>query len=300
MANAAEKAFRKFDTNKDGMISVAELKAGLETVLKTELNEKRVQQLMNDFDTSGDGSLQLDEFVGVDKFRNRLELLSQEEKRLAGEAQKLALKEKEEAALLQARMDILNDKEPTNSDKVLSILPYLFPLMDGLQYGRFLLGGEGAESNPFVLVLGLLYTLYRTIPFSGFIAYLALNFLGGNLNINRLVRYNMQQAIFIDIALFFPGLITGILGLMLGGAGVQLPPAVTELGTDAIFASLLVALGYCVVSSILGTAPNKLPLISKAVDNRMPTVDMFDIDSDGNVFVKPREENDGDDDSEKK
>ena len=300
MADAAEKAFRKFDTNKDGEISVAELKAGLESALKTDLSENRVQQLMKDFDTSGDGALQLDEFVGVDKFRNRLELLSQEEKRLAAEAQKLAIKEKEEAALLQARRDILNDKEPTNADKVFSILPYLFPLMDGLQYGRFLLGADGAESNPFVVALALLYTLYRTIPFSGFIAFFVLNFLGGNPSINRLVRYNMQQAIFIDIALFFPGLITGILGLMLGGAGVKLPSAITELGTDAIFASLLLALGYCVVSSILGMTPNKLPLISKAVDDRMPTVDMFDIDSDGNIFAKPREESNDDDDSKQK
>ena len=34
LADAAEKAFRKFDTNQDGEISFAELKAGLEKVLK--------------------------------------------------------------------------------------------------------------------------------------------------------------------------------------------------------------------------------------------------------------------------
>lgn len=177
LADAAEKAFRSFDTNQDGEISVTELKAGLEKVLKTELSDKRVEQLMKEFDASGDGLLQIDEFVGVDKFRNKLELLSQEEKRLAVEAKRTALAEEELAKLAQARLEILNDKEPTNSDKILSVLPYLFPLMDGLQYGRFLLASDGAESNPFVIVLAVIYGLYRSVPFSGFISFFALNFL---------------------------------------------------------------------------------------------------------------------------
>lgn len=290
LADAAEKAFRQFDTNQDGEISVQELKAGLEKALKIDLSDNRVNDLMKEFDASGDGSLQLEEFVGVDKFRNKLEALSREEKRLASEAKKTAMKEEEEAAKAIARLEILNEKEPTNSEKVLSILPYLFPLMDGLQYGRFLLGAEGAESNPFVVVLAVLYALYRTIPFSGFIAFFVLNFLGGNPGINRLIRYNMQQAIFIDIALFFPGLLSGVLGLVLGGAGVQLPAILTQVSTDAIFVSLLAVLGYCSVSSLLGISPNKIPLISQAVEDRMPTVDMFDVDSEGNIMPIRREE----------
>ena len=205
----------------EGSTKTMTVKAGLEKSLKVELSDKRVAELMKEFDASGDGALQIDEFVGVDKFRNRLEALSREEKRLAVEAKKMAQKEAEVADLFQAKMKILNDGKPTNLDKVLSVLPYLLPLMDGLQYGRFLLGAEGAEANPFVAVLAVLYGLYRAIPFSGFIAYFGLNFLGGNPSINRLVRYNMQQAIYIDIALFFPGLLTAVLGFILGGATVM-------------------------------------------------------------------------------
>ena len=115
LADAAETAFRQFDTNKDGEISVTELKAGLEKALKTNFSEQRVQELMKEFDASGDGALQLDEFVvvGVDKFRNKLEEFSREEKRLASEAKKLAQKEKEIAAKLEAKAAILNDKPPT-------------------------------------------------------------------------------------------------------------------------------------------------------------------------------------------
>jgi len=299
MADAAEKAFREFDTNKDGEISITELKAGLEKVLKKELSDKRVEDLMREFDDSGDGALQLDEFVGVDRFRNKLEEFSREEKRLASEAQKLALREEEIAKMLEAKAAILNDNKPTTGDKVVSLLPYLFPLMDGLQYGRFLLAADGAESNPFVIATAILYALYRSVPFSGFIAFFVLNFLGGNPGINRLVRYNMQQAIFIDIALFFPGLLSGLVGIAAGGAGLQIPTIISQLSTDAIFVSLLAVLGYCSVSSLAGIEPNKIPLISKAVDDRMPTIDMFDIDAEGRITAAPREEDDKKDDDKK-
>jgi len=198
-------------------------------------------------------------------------------------------KEEEAAALAQARLDILNDREPTVSDRAFSILPYLFPLLDGLQYGRFLLGGEDG-SNPFIAALAIIYTLYRNVPFSGLIAFFALNFLSNNPSINRLVRFNMQQAIFVDIALFFPSLVTGLLGIVLGGMKTELPAAVVQLGTDGIFVTLLLALGYCTVSSVLGVTPDKLPIISNAVEKRMPSVDMFEIDSDGNILMKEREE----------
>jgi hypothetical protein len=127
-----------------------------------------------------------------------------------------------------------------------------------------------------------------------------LNFLQGNPKLNRLIRYNGQQAIFLDIALFFPGLLFGLSGLAAGKANIEIPEYVTQLSTDAIFVTLLAVLGYCTASSLLGVEPNKLPVISKAVGDRMPSVDMFDIDSEGNIFAKPRERDEKDDDDKKK
>ncbi|KAL3771625.1 hypothetical protein ACHAWO_009785 [Cyclotella atomus] len=285
MADAAQRAFEKFDLNNDGEISLEELKLGLEKELKTEISSKRVAELMKIFDTSGDGALQLSEMPPVEKFRNTLESLRREEKRLAEEAKKQQLQDKQAELLAAARLDFLNEKPATMTDRVVSILPYLFPLMDGLQYGRFLLSASD-DSNPFVLALAVLYSLYRSIPFSGFAAFFALNLLSGNPSLNRLVRYNMQQAIFIDIALFFPSLILGIGGLVVGGAGgAGLPPAVSEIFSDVMFGSLLLMLAYCAGSSLLGREPDGIPLISDAVKDRMPTIDMFD---DEGRFV-PRE-----------
>jgi hypothetical protein len=274
LAVAAEKAFRMFDTNKDGEISFEELKAGLEKALKTELPENRVKKLLEDFDTSGDGSLKINEFVSVEMFRNKLEALAREEKRLSSEATKSAQKEAEMAKLVEAKTAMINDKEPSQTDKVLSVLPYLFPLMDSLQFGRFLL--EGNAENPFVVVLAVLFSLYKAVPFSGFVAFLALNVLSSNPRLNRLVRFNMQQAIFVDIALFFPGLLAALFGLLGSQVGFQIPPGLGELGSDVIFGAMLLTIGYASVSSLLGVAPNKIPVISQAVEDRMPSADMFD------------------------
>ena len=76
--------------------------------------------------------------------------------------------------------------------------------------------------------------------------------------------------------MFFPGLLAALYGLIGQAAGFSLPPGVTEIGSDAMFATLLATIGYASISSLLGQAPNKIPFISEAVEARMPTVDMFD------------------------
>lgn len=290
MALVAERAFQKFDIDKDGKVSFEELKAGLEKEFKMELPEKRVQKLMAAFDKTGAGSLQLEEFVSLDRFKNRLDQLARDEKAMALEKEKEAKVEEDLSKFLQAQLDTINDRPPTPTDKIISILPYLFPLLDGIQYGRFLILDN--PDNIFSVILAVVFALYRSIPFGGLIAFFALSSLSGNPSINRLIRFNMQQAIFIDIALFFPSLIAALYSLIAGSAGLQLPASVSTIGSDVIFFSLLATIVYCSVSSLLGVVPNKLPLISSAVEQRVPSIDMFDVQG----RFKPRKK----DDSEKK
>lgn len=273
-ANVARIAFEKFDDNSDGKISLEELKSGLEASLKTEISQERVQKLMDKFDVSGDGYLQLEEMVSVDQFRNQLEAFSREEKRLAREAILEAQKEEEEAKVAEARLNILNEKEPTQNDKFLSILPYLFPLFDSIQFGRYFFI-DNAE-NPFLAIIGLAYAAYRSIPFSGFVAFIALNTLSNNPGLNKLIRFNMQQAIFLDIALFFPGLLGALVVGAGSSAGVQFPDAVLQGSSTAIFGVLVLTVVYAAISSLLGIKPDKIPIISEAVESRMPTIDSFD------------------------
>lgn len=257
------------------------------------MSDARVKHLLNEFDKSGDGVLSLNEFVPPDQFRNRLEILAQEERRLASEAQKKAKEEEEFAKLAETKLALINDREPTGTEKIVSLLPYFLPLMDGLQYGRFLLGDATADNaNPLLIGLALVYGIYRTVPLSGFMSFLALNILSGNPTLNRLIRFNMQQAIGIDIALFIPAFLYGLIGTILNANSISIPGVVLKLGADSIFITLVLALTYCAGSSLLGVTPDKLPLISESIKNRMPTVDMFTVDSDGNLQLKEQEEDD--------
>jgi hypothetical protein len=275
MADAAERAFQKFDTNQDGVVTLQELKAGLEKNLKMELPENRVKQLLADFDKSGDGQLQVEDFAGVEQFRNRLEALARDEKARSMEMAKAAKKEEEISKLMEAQMEMINDKPPTNTDKLVSVIPYLFPLLDSLQFAGFLVNAN--PENPLSGLVALLFTAYRSIPLGGLIAYFALNFLSGNPSINRLVRFNMRQAISLDIALFFPGFLAAISAFVGQGLGLQFPPAFGELGSDALLLTVFATIAYASISSLLGVTPDKIPLISKAVEDRMPSVmDMFD------------------------
>lgn len=296
-ANVARLAFEKFDYNSDGKISVDELKAGLEASMKTEISQERVQKLMDKFDVSGDGYLQLEEMVSVDQFRNQLEAFSREEKRLAQEASLEAKKQEEEAKKAESRMALLNDKEPTQSDKILSILPYLFPLFDSFQFGRYFFIDNA--DNLFLGLLGLLYAGYRSIPFSGFAAFIALNTLSNNPGLNKLIRFNMQQAIYLDIALFFPGLIGALIAGIGGAAGFQIPASVAQSGSTAIFGALVLAVTYASISSLLGVKPDMIPFISEAVESRMPTIDSFD-DQGRYIPRNQREEQEDKKDDEKK
>merc|ERR1711966_143567 len=194
--------------------------------------EDRVRRLMDDLDASGDGRLQPDEFICIGQFRNRLEAMADAERRQEMEARRAAQKEAEIAQLVESQLELINDKPPSGTDRIVSVLPYLLPLMDGLSYGKFFLAGHAA---------------------------------------NPLVRFNAQQAIYLDVALFLPGLVATLAGAASAGLGVAIPPGLGELGSAAVFAPLAVAVGYSAVSSLLGATPDKIPFLSEAVDRRVPS-----------------------------
>ena len=94
------------------------------------------------------------------------------------------------------------------------------------------------------------------------------------------------------IGMFIPAFLYGLIGTILNANSISIPEGVLELAADSIFITLVLALTYCAGSSLLGVTPDKLPLISESIKNRMPTVDMFTVDSDGNLQLKEQEEED--------
>ncbi|CAM9484369.1 unnamed protein product [Bubo scandiacus] len=56
-------AFREFDTNGDGQISMAELREALRKLLGQQLNYREVDEILKDVDLNGDGLVDFEEFV---------------------------------------------------------------------------------------------------------------------------------------------------------------------------------------------------------------------------------------------
>lgn len=298
-AEAIAEVFRSFDTNNDGEISLEEFKNGLREYLvdsKVDYTDQQLARVLRAFDNSGDGALQLEEFKGIDAFMKKLDELVVEEKDQAIQAQFEAREAAEQAKLEQAKIDaladILNDAPASGSDKIVSLIPYLFPLVDSIQYGIYMFSKE--EGNPIVSFVVTIYAIYQAIPFSGLFAFFALSFLSGNMRLNRLIRFNMQQAILIDIALIIPGLVGGLATYCLP-TFLNIPITQEMIATSSTLTFLLCSamIIYSMISSLLGIAPDKIPFISDRVQQRVPTIDMFDKDG---MFIGK----DGQDDNNKK
>merc|ERR1712232_285280 len=133
-------------------------------------------------------------------------------------------------------------------------------------------------------------TMYRSIPLSEFLLFFALNSVSRNLSLNRLIRFNMKQAlvlnIFLDMAMSLPGITLGLLGAMGSGLSMPLDSSVQELLNDAVVLGTLVTIAYASVSSLLGVTPDQVPWVSEAANRRMVTRDTFRLD--GKVVGPPQ------------
>ncbi|MCU0519020.1 MAG: hypothetical protein MUC60_19585 [Oscillatoria sp. Prado101] len=146
----------------------------------------------------------------------------------------------------------------TVSDRIFACLPYLLPLIDGLDFGRFLFDQFPALQLVFMPLLPLIQ-IYSGIPFAGFIIFLAL-YLGvvRNENISHFIRFNTMQAILLDIILILCSLVVPILAK---GLPVTF---VLETLYNMIFLGILAAFIYSVAQSLMGRYA-EIPTLSDAV-----------------------------------
>lgn len=149
-----------------------------------------------------------------------------------------------------------NNSEIEGKDRLLSCLPYLIPLIEGDRYGRFLFYMIPALGQIDFFVLGPFKLLYSSIPFANLIVFIGLSTLSRNPELPRPLRFNMQQALILDIALIFPSL--------LGQLGIPLPGVLAQSGSNFVYLAMIGSVGYSIVSNLTGKTPDKIPIISEA------------------------------------
>lgn len=102
----------------------------------------------------------------------------------------------------------------------------------------------------------------NNLPFLTLVAFFGMSILSANQNINKLLRFNMLQAINFDIALIVPSIFGPLLTWSLGSDAYKISP-ITDVGTDLITVSLLLAVVYSIGASATGTLPNKIPFFGR-------------------------------------
>ncbi|KAK9919226.1 hypothetical protein M0R45_027836 [Rubus argutus] len=150
------------------------------------------------------------------------------------------------------------------TDRLISAVSYTLPFFNSLQYGRYLFfqfPKLGLLFEPLLPLLGL----YRSIPYSSFVAFFAL-YLGvvRNPSFSHYTRFNAMQAVTLDVLLVLPLLIQRIFSPGQAGLGYKL----MVWGHNGIFVFSVLCFVYGLVSSILGRTPY-LPFVADAAGRQL-------------------------------
>jgi hypothetical protein len=151
---------------------------------------------------------------------------------------------------------------PSITDRILSVLPYILPVIVGLPYGIQLIRDFpifGFLLIPLAPLLTVYGSLEGTIPFFGLIVFFALILLVvRNPNISHFIRFNTMQAILLDIILVVFSLILGLFDPSVFGS------LIVSTLSNVLFLGMLAAVGYSIVQTMRGVYA-EIPTISQAV-----------------------------------
>jgi hypothetical protein len=153
------------------------------------------------------------------------------------------------------------DDELRGIDRYKACVPYLLPLLDGDQFGRYLYLRFPPMAFLDDLLLGPATGVMHKIPFLGVILFLLLT-LGTRFNssMSRNVRFNAQQAALIDVALIVPELFASSFQDM------ELPRSIVEPCSNFVYYTYMSAILYSIYSNLRGRKPDQIPIISTSAD----------------------------------
>jgi Chloroplast import apparatus Tic20-like len=151
--------------------------------------------------------------------------------------------------------------EIQGADRLKACIPYLLPLIDGDQFGRFIYSRIPVLGAVNDFTIGPLADIAHRVPFFSVIFFVALT-LGTRFNtdMNRNIRFSAQQAALIDVALIFPELIGTCF------EGETLPRSLVEPCNNFVWYAYMSAVLYSVYSNLRGKKPDQIPYLSTYSD----------------------------------
>jgi hypothetical protein len=160
------------------------------------------------------------------------------------------------------------DRPPTGTDRILSVLPYLLPIFVGLGFERV---QEHANTNVFLARIVSIYHWNKNTLWGSVSLCSACCLLSQHPRFHRFIRYNHHNAIFL----------AGVLICILHSSAClyplpteqpdwTVPPRVTAWGTDGILAVALLTVTYASICSLLGIQPIGISILDPSVEDPMP------------------------------
>lgn len=177
--------------------------------------------------------------------------LADQEAAAAARARQSAARSKQSAQQNSENPAVDENDDRSMNTRVLSCLAYMLPLVDGIQFGLYVLQIVPVLA-PFFALLAIPAAIVNAVPFGSVLLFAAWVILSNNTELPRLVRFNLQQAVLLDVAFFLPNLLAA------ASNGGELPPEVAGF----FFLGLMVVVGYCVVRNVDGEYPDGIPLLS--------------------------------------
>ncbi|KAG8469513.1 hypothetical protein KFE25_005968 [Diacronema lutheri] len=137
--------------------------------------------------------------------------------------------------------------------RLVSTLPYLMPLLDGAVFAP--------PHEPWIGLLQLAQ-FYYAIPFGTIVLFIIFSRLSQNFDLPFAVRYNLRQAVMLDIAISIPSLLGALVGAVTNTPSIA---GAQEVQTFIFYVALGTVL-YCQVCNLVGVLPKGIPFISENAD----------------------------------
>ncbi|KAL3827038.1 hypothetical protein ACHAXA_007545 [Cyclostephanos tholiformis] len=151
-----------------------------------------------------------------------------------------------------------DEGEIRGPDRIKSCIPYVLPLIDGDTFGKYIYERIPPLGTLDYVLLRPLVECIQTVPFLGIMIFTAFAIGPRLTNQSREVRFNAQQAVFIDVAIIFPTLI----GEAVNSANANLPRSIIEPCSNFVWYAYVSMVIYCIASNLRGKKPDQIPFIS--------------------------------------